>query len=119
MPERVERLRAVILPGFSRGAEVEWRPRADAYRVPGGWVLKFDLAGVRPEDVEVRVQGCRITVAGTRRDCYLEEGAHLHFMEISYNRFERTVDLPCDLDKPEIGLEFRDGILLVRVRIER
>jgi HSP20 family protein len=119
MPKRVQRVMAVILPGGSRGAEVEWRPRADAYRLPTGWILKFDLAGVRLEDVEVRVQGCRITVAGTRRDCFLEEGGHHYFMEISYNRFERTIDLPCDLENPEVGLEFRDGILLVRVKTQR
>jgi HSP20 family protein len=92
---------------------------ADVYRTRRGWLLKFDLAGVRPEDVTLRVQGCRITVAGTRRDCSFEEGSRTYSMEIAYNRFERTIELPCDLENPEVGLEFRDGILLVRVDTER
>ena len=28
-----------------------WQPRADVHRMPGGWLVKFELAGVRPEDV--------------------------------------------------------------------
>ena len=119
MRERAQRVMAVIFSGSQRGGEVEWRPRADAYRTSRGWVLKFDLAGVRPEDVTVRVEGCRITVAGTRRDCLVEEGGFHYLMEISYNRFERTIELPCDLDNPEVDLEFREGILLVRVKTER
>jgi HSP20 family molecular chaperone IbpA len=40
-------------------------------------------------------------------------------MEIAYNRFERTIELPCHLENCDVGLEFRDGLLLVRVDSER
>jgi HSP20 family molecular chaperone IbpA len=36
-------------------------------------------------------------------------------MEISYNRFERTVELPGDISDAAYSLETRDGLLLVRV----
>jgi HSP20 family molecular chaperone IbpA len=36
-------------------------------------------------------------------------------MEISYNRFERTIHLPCDVEAARFSLEMRDGILLVRI----
>jgi HSP20 family molecular chaperone IbpA len=73
------------------------------------------LAGVRPEDVRVRVGQSRVTVSGVRRDWVVEEGYSYHSMEISYNRFERTVELPGDLSGAEYSLEARDGLLLVRV----
>ncbi len=87
----------------------------DVYRKGCGWLLKFDLAGVRPEDVRVRIGGSRVTVTGIRRDWVVEEGYSYHSMEISYNRFERTVELPGDLSNAEYSLEARDGLLLVRV----
>ncbi len=37
--------------------EMVWHPAADIYRAPCGWLLKFDLAGVNPEDVAIAVQG--------------------------------------------------------------
>lgn len=96
-------------------AETIWRPRVDIYRTPAGWLLKFELAGVKREDVSMCVSGSRLTVGGMRRDCIVEEGCSYYSMEISYNRFERTVELPCDLTQAQLRLELRDGILLVRI----
>jgi HSP20 family protein len=87
----------------------------DIYRSESGWLLKFDLAGVRLEDVEIEVQGCRVTVRGVRKDWARGEVLRPHRMEILYSRFERTITLPCDIADPEIRLEGRDGILLVHL----
>jgi HSP20 family molecular chaperone IbpA len=94
-----------------------WRPPVDVYRKPNGWLLKFDLAGVLPKDVRVRISGSRITVSGIRRDWVIEQGYSYHSMEISYNRFERTIELPGDLSGAEYSLEGRDGLLLVKVEL--
>jgi len=95
--------------------EVRWRPAADVYRTPYGWLLKFELAGVRLEDISIHRQGGRITLSGVRRDWALEEGTHQHLMEISYSRFERTIELPGDPGEARMDVEYRDGILLIRV----
>lgn len=92
-----------------------WRPPVDVYRKGDIWLLKFDLAGVRAEDVRVRLAGSRVTVSGIRKDWVVEQGYQYHSMEISYNRFERTVELPGDLSGAEYSLEARDGLLFVRV----
>ena len=92
-----------------------WHPPVDVYRKGETWLLKFDLAGVRPEDVRVRLARSRVTVSGVRKDWVVEHGYQYHSMEISYNRFERTVELPGDLSGAEYSLEARDGLLFVRV----
>jgi HSP20 family protein len=93
-----------------------WQPQVDTYRIPNGWLLKFDLAGVRPEDVNVQISGSRVTVSGLRRDWMLEEGASYYSMEISYNRFERSVQLPSTLELASYSLESRNGILFIRIQ---
>jgi HSP20 family protein len=90
----------------------------DIYRTREGWLLKFDLAGVQLEDVTVRVKGRRVSVSGLRKDTVVEEGSCYYSMEISYNRFERTVEMPVSLDNARITLEARNGILLVRMSME-
>lgn len=104
-----------IVPVSQGGEDTVWHPRADVYRTRTGWVLKFELAGVTRDDVSVCVSGSCLTVSGIRRDCLMEEGCSYHSMEIAYNRFERTVELPCDLTQSRLGMEFRDGIFLVRI----
>jgi len=36
-------------------------------------------------------------------------------MEISYNRFERVIEFPCDVATAGIEMQWRDGLLLVSV----
>ncbi len=106
----------VFLFAKARGAEETcWHPSVDVYRTRSGWLLKFDLAGVRMEDVSVEVRGCRVTVSGVRRDWLIEEDASYYSMEIAYSRFERAVELPCHFQNPHVRLEGRDGLLIVRI----
>lgn len=92
-----------------------WQPRADVYQVHNGWLLKMELAGVRPEEVQVLAGGNSLTVSGHRRDWLLEQGRQCYSLEITYSRFERTFELPCRLEQRQIATEFRDGMLLIRV----
>jgi HSP20 family protein len=94
----------------------DWRPPLDIYELRDGWLLKADAAGVRPEDITVTLAGRRVTIRGLRRDWTVEEGCCHYRMEISYSRFERTVELPGDPDPAAVQTEYRDGMLLVRLR---
>jgi HSP20 family protein len=113
--DKPRQLPAFIFPAFQSEECACWKPPVDIYQTRNGWLLKFDLAGVRPEDVEVEVRGCRITVTGVRRDLFADETGSYYSMEIAYNRFERSVDLPCQFASPRLSLESRDGILIIRV----
>jgi len=44
------------------GGETYWRPAADIYRTRTGWLVKYDLAGVKRKDIEVTVKGSKIKV---------------------------------------------------------
>ncbi|MGC9971062.1 MAG: Hsp20/alpha crystallin family protein [Bryobacteraceae bacterium] len=115
MKDKPRQLPAFLFPAFQTQEITHWRPSLDIYRMRNGWLLKFDLAGVPMEDVNVEVQGGRITVSGVRRDYVAEEADACYAMEIAYNRFERTVELPCEFANPAVTLEGRDGILIIRV----
>jgi len=94
---------------------VVWQPAADIYRAHWGWLIKFELAGVLPEDIELRAHDNRLTVSGTRRDLVAEEGCCHYTLEIPYSRFERTIDLPCSLNHARIDTELHNGMLFVKV----
>jgi HSP20 family protein len=115
MQDTLRRMSVLFGAAMDRSSEVSWQPAADIYRTRTGWLIKYDLAGVKAEDIEITVSGSRITIRGFRRDGRLEEGCSHYAMEISYNRFERTLDLPCDLDGAEVQIEGREGILLLRL----
>ncbi|MCE5229247.1 Hsp20/alpha crystallin family protein [bacterium] len=102
--------------GFQR---TSWQPAVDVYTGREGWLIKFDLAGVRPEDIQILAKGRNLTVSGVRRDWTILEEQRAWSMEIAYNRFERTVRLPCQLEDLNIRSEYRDGMLMIIVTPER
>jgi HSP20 family protein len=113
-------MHALFLPGVEACQDAPWRPHTDVYRTAGGWLVKFELAGVRAEDIDLQAIGGRLLLRGVRRDCVQEAAQKIglsspvHYgMEIEYSRFERGVELPCDLKKADISTEYRDGMLLV------
>jgi HSP20 family protein len=111
-------MHALFLPAAQAAREATWQPPADVYRTRHGWLVKLDLAGVRPEDVQVTADRSRLTVRGMRRDSSLEEGCCHYQMEISYSRFERSITLPVSLDHAHIEAEHREGMLLIHIRPE-
>jgi HSP20 family protein len=114
-----ECLRQFFAPAVAPYPRAAWQPAADVYRCEQGWLIKFDLAGVRPEDIEIHFSGSRVFVSGTRRDWCISSHQHAHSMEIAYSYFERSVELPEELSQAEIRSEYQDGMLLVHVAQRR
>src|SRR5260370_41027471 len=94
-------------PSRSWQSPTPWQPSADVYRTRDGWVLKFDLAGVRADEVTVSIRGRRVCVNGVRRDTSGEEACRYYSMEISYHRFERSLYMPTHLENARVTFEAR------------
>jgi len=108
----------LFLPAARHSRSGEWRPRADIYRTPEGWFVKFELAGVRPDDIRLTVRGQTLLLEGSRRDVCPRLGCHCYHLEITYSRFERAVDLPGLSECAQITARYQDGMLLVEIVTE-
>src|SRR5260370_16312235 len=118
MADDLIRMHTLFLPAAAALQEVRWRPAIDVYRCPDGWLVKVDAAGVHADDIEVVAQGRRLTIRGMRRDIFAE-GGHAHYiMEISYSPFERTIELPEDLDAAPIAIQHPHATLLISIQIK-
>jgi HSP20 family protein len=95
-----------------------WLPAADVYEIASGWIVKLELAGVRPEDIDVTVEGNLLRIRGRRRDWIVHETQSCRSLEICYERFERQFELSGGLEQGRIVTEYRDGMLLVRISTE-
>jgi len=105
--------------GLTKAQPSIWEPAADLYRTAEGWVIKVELAGVRPGDIRVELQDNQIAISGVRRDWLVAHGWSQYSMEISYSRFERIFKLPGDLSDAVLSTECREGMLLVQLACKR
>lgn len=97
---------------------IRWRPAADVYRTRHGWLVKLELAGVPPQEIEVSGHGRELIVRGRRRDMELHEGMECYSLEIAYSQFERCLLLPFELEGAQLEVEHRQGMLLIHIATE-
>lgn len=90
-----------------------WKPATDILYSGNQWLIKMELAGVSPSEVQLSVQGSVLTVKGRRRDLLLQSGYTCHSLEISYSDFARSLTFPAPIDADSIQTECRDGILRI------
>jgi HSP20 family protein len=78
-------------------------------------VLKADLAGVKPEDVDIRIDENVLTLRGERRSDVRPDEEQFYRVERPVGRFERIVTLPRTIKGEACEAEFDGGVLTVRV----
>lgn len=96
-----------------------WCPAADVYRTADGWIVKVDLAGIKPSDVEVTVDGDVLRISGSRRDGTCGEGVSHYQLEITYSRFEKMIQFPRSIEHVQVERDYSDGLLTLRLREEQ
>lgn len=117
MSELVDRyFRSMPVGRSMRPTERTWCPAADVLEVRDGWVVKLELAGVAPDEVEIRVEERTLHVAGTRRDIAVGESVSYYQMEITYSRFDKRIKFPCTIKDVTVERVSRHGLLVLHLR---
>ena len=88
-----------------------WAPLVDIYEQGGDIVLKAELPGVDPKDVEIRVENNTLTLRGQRHFDQEVKRESYHRVERSYGSFSRAFTLPNVVDTEKIKADFKDGVL--------
>jgi len=87
----------------------------DVYTSDDEVVVQAVLPGVRPEDVDITVEGSTLTISGdTTQTAGGQEGS-LVLQEIRRGRFMRTLSLPAGLEPDKATATFEDGMLTLRI----
>ena len=87
----------------------------DVYDHDGSLVVRAEIPGVDPEDIEVTAEGDTLTISGSRRFETDAEKTGFHRKEIFEGTFSRSVRLPRGAAQESIAASSSDGILEVTV----
>jgi len=88
-----------------------WAPPVDIYETEEAIVLKAELPGVDPKDVEVRVEDNTLYLKGERKFEKEVKEQNYHRVERSYGSFARSFSLPNSISTDKVKAEFKDGLL--------
>jgi HSP20 family protein len=88
-----------------------WAPAVDIYETANNLVIKAELPGIDPKDVDVRIENGLLTVTGERKfEKDVKEGNY-HRVERSYGSFVRSFNLPPTINSEDVNAEYKDGVL--------
>jgi HSP20 family protein len=98
----------------AEGRRADVFPPVNLYESAEGYVLTAELPGLASGDIEVSVEGNRVTLRGERSIEHPKD-ASVHRLERRSGSFRRTVELPLEVDAEKAEAVHRNGVLMLRI----
>jgi HSP20 family protein len=87
----------------------------DVTSTPDELIVRASLPGVRPEDVEITIEGGTLAISGSTAAETTDESPAYLVREIRRGSFSRTMTLPDGLEPDGAKASFELGILTLRI----
>ena len=98
-------------PATRDNSEATWMPALELVDAGNNFVLKAQLPGIDPKDIDVQVTREAISISGERRYENTEEKPGYVRSEFRYGKFHRVLSLPAPIQNDSVQAEYKDGIL--------
>ena len=93
--------------------EVSWVPAVDIREEDEQYLLQADVAGVKPQEIEIATDKGVLSIKGERKQKVVEDKERFTRVERRFGKFHRSFTLPEDADAEKITAAGRDGVLEV------
>lgn len=101
-----------LLSGFDTQTIYEF-PKINMWVDSESAVVTTEIPGLAAEDIDISVVGKSLTLRGSRKVDDLEDGESFYRRERSGGQFEKTVDLPFNVQSDKVDAGFSKGILRI------
>ena len=95
--------------------EYEGELALDVYQDKNAVFVKSTMAGVKPEDIDIAINGDMLTIKGSRRQHEEIKDEDYFYQECYWGSFSRSVILPVEVEVDKVSATLKDGILTVKL----
>lgn len=100
---------------MSNVATSHWMPLVDIKEETERFLIKADIPGVKPENIEVTMDNGALTIRGERDEEKREKKDGYHRVERYFGSFYRRFAMPDTADADHIKATSRDGVLEIEI----
>ncbi len=93
--------------------EGEFLPTLDLAETKNDIVVKAELPGLDPKDIDISLSNGVLTIKGEKKQEREEKEENYHLLERSYGSFVRSVRLPGEIQSDKINASYKNGVLKV------
>jgi HSP20 family protein len=97
------------------GRQESWLPAIDVFDTKEAVVLKAELPGMDPDDIQIEVEDNVLTLKGERRFEEEVDEERYYRVERRYGSFQRSLALPQGMQAAAISAGYEDGVLTITV----
>jgi len=90
-----------------------WIPSLDISETKDNLIVKTEIAGVDPKDINISITGDMLTFKGEKKEEKEEKDENYHLMERSYGSFSRSVRLPVEVNQDKVKASCKNGVLKI------
>jgi len=94
-------------------------PAVESFLEGDKLVVRAEMPGIDPKDVEVIIGGNMLTIRGKREERHEEKGRDFLQREISYDELERSIMLPPGTTGEGVKASFKNGMLELTIPIPK
>ena len=107
-----------LFDGFFRGLDRPFAgykawPAIDVAERDDAIVVRAEVPGTKPDDIDISVYGNTLTISGEKKDTKEEKNKGYYHVESTYGSFRRDVNLPTDVDSAKGEAAYKDGVLSI------
>lgn len=95
--------------------EIQWTPYLDLLENKDEILIKMDLPGINPKEIDLSISGNILQIKGERNIIPDREDENYHFIEREYGKFNRRVNLPAPVKIENIKASYKDGVLTINM----
>ncbi len=88
-------------------------PVLDLYQDQDNFTVRAELPGLKKEDIKLSLHDGVLTLGGERRNEKAHDEKGLLRNERFFGRFERSINLPMQVDGTRVTASYEDGVLTV------
>jgi HSP20 family protein len=92
-----------------------WAPPMEVFQRGNEMIVRADLPGVAPDDVQIDVEDGVLTISGERQNTNEDQQEGFYRSERSYGAFSRSIALPEGVDEDQVNARYEHGVLEVTV----
>ncbi len=96
-----------------RWESIEWAPAMDVSETDAEVIVKADLPGVDPEEIEINLVDNVLTIKGEKKREAEEKKENFYRIERYYGSFMRAIQLPAEVDEEKVKASYKDGVLKI------
>lgn len=93
-----------------------WYPSVDMSEGKKEILVKAEIPGVDRKDIDISLDGRMLTIKGEKKHKKEESDEHYHRAESAYGCYQRTIELPVEVDASDVDATYKDGILKLKLK---